>query len=68
MDSRRSAGALLALIWSATPFYWPINTLTPKDSTLIQTRDGHRFARDANDWRWWHAVVPGRLKGLHEEG
>ncbi|KAI9829083.1 MAG: hypothetical protein M1832_000106 [Thelocarpon impressellum] len=38
------------------------------DSTLIQTREGRRFGKDANDWRWWHAVVPGALKDLHEKG
>ncbi|KAF1820324.1 PNK3P-domain-containing protein [Dissoconium aciculare CBS 342.82] len=38
------------------------------DSTLIKTKSGNKFARGADDWTWWHASVPGRLKQLHEDG
>jgi bifunctional polynucleotide phosphatase/kinase len=38
------------------------------DSTLIKTKSGNKFARGADDWTWWHASVPGRLKQLHDEG
>ena len=38
------------------------------DDTLIATKSGLKFARGENDWRWWHASVPGRLKQLHAEG
>ncbi|KAL8688199.1 MAG: hypothetical protein Q9218_005829 [Villophora microphyllina] len=38
------------------------------DSTLISTLSGNIFARDANDWKWWHISVPSTLKQLHTEG
>lgn len=38
------------------------------DDTLIATKSGNRFARGADDWRWWHASVPGKLKQLDAEG
>ena len=38
------------------------------DDTLITTQSGNRFAKNANDWKWWHASVPARLKQLHEDG
>ena len=38
------------------------------DSTLIKTASGVKFARDANDWTWWHGSVPGKLKELHASG
>jgi bifunctional polynucleotide phosphatase/kinase len=38
------------------------------DSTLISTISKAKFARDANDWCWWHGSVPGKLKALHDEG
>ncbi|KAF2847999.1 PNK3P-domain-containing protein [Plenodomus tracheiphilus IPT5] len=38
------------------------------DSTLITPASGKTFGRDANDWKWWHSSVPGRLKSLHQDG
>ncbi|KAL2013806.1 hypothetical protein VTN00DRAFT_1331 [Thermoascus crustaceus] len=38
------------------------------DSTLISTASGNKFARDANDWKWWHAMVPNRIRELNDEG
>ncbi|KAF2704765.1 PNK3P-domain-containing protein [Pleomassaria siparia CBS 279.74] len=38
------------------------------DSTLITSASGKAFARDANDWKWWHSSIPGALQKLHEEG
>jgi bifunctional polynucleotide phosphatase/kinase len=38
------------------------------DDTIIATASGNRFAKDASDWRWWHASVPAKLKQLHSEG
>ncbi|KAJ9619534.1 DNA kinase/phosphatase Pnk1 [Taxawa tesnikishii (nom. ined.)] len=38
------------------------------DSTLISSASGNRFARDANDWKWWNSIVPGRLQELTAEG
>ena len=38
------------------------------DDTLIATKSGLKFARGEDDWRWWHASVPARLKQLHAEG
>lgn len=39
-----------------------------QDSTLIQPASGNKHAKDATDWKWWHASVPGRLKALHADG
>ncbi|KAL8978851.1 MAG: hypothetical protein Q9205_005670 [Flavoplaca limonia] len=38
------------------------------DSTLISTSSGNIFAKDANDWKWWHISVPGTLKQLCTDG
>lgn len=38
------------------------------DSTLISTNSGNLFSHDANDWKWWHSSVPGKLRSLQEEG
>lgn len=38
------------------------------DDTVITARSGHKFARAADDWKWWHASVPARLKQLDAEG
>ncbi|KAI4236292.1 MAG: hypothetical protein LQ349_002629 [Xanthoria aureola] len=38
------------------------------DSTLISTSSGNIFAKDANDWRWWHVSVPSTLKQLYADG
>ncbi|RDW60769.1 DNA kinase Pnk1 [Coleophoma cylindrospora] len=37
------------------------------DSTLILTSSGKTFASNANDWKWWHASVPGILQKLYKE-
>jgi bifunctional polynucleotide phosphatase/kinase len=38
-----------------------------KDSTLIQTSSGKKFASDAQDWKWWHPTVPNTLRKLYLE-
>ena len=38
------------------------------DDTLITTKSGLKFARSEDDWRWWHPVVPTRLKELDAGG
>ncbi|KAI2293554.1 DNA kinase/phosphatase Pnk1, partial [Ophidiomyces ophidiicola] len=38
------------------------------DHTLIKTKSGNTFPRDANDWVWWDAQVPRKLKELHSDG
>ena len=38
------------------------------DDALITTRSGRRFARDAEDWKWWDASVPTTLRRLADEG
>ncbi|KXL43394.1 MAG: hypothetical protein FE78DRAFT_152389 [Acidomyces sp. 'richmondensis'] len=38
------------------------------DDTLISTKSGNKFARGADDWKWWHPTVPGRLKQLDSDG
>lgn len=27
------------------------------DETLISTKSGAKFAKDANDWKWWDTKV-----------
>ncbi|OJJ47468.1 hypothetical protein ASPZODRAFT_130948 [Penicilliopsis zonata CBS 506.65] len=38
------------------------------DSTLIKTASGNTFPKGPNDWKWWHATVPGKIKELNSEG
>lgn len=38
-----------------------------KDSTLIETASGKKFASDPTDWKWWHPSVPTVLKKLYLE-
>ncbi|MCJ1374282.1 hypothetical protein MMC20_005514 [Loxospora ochrophaea] len=38
------------------------------DSTLILTSSGNVFGKDAADWRWWDAKVPGVLRELYATG
>lgn len=33
------------------------------DDTLIKTKSGAKFAKDAKDWQWWHPDV---AKGVQE--
>lgn len=35
---------------------------------MISTASGNKFARDAKDWKWWHAKVPNRIRELNDEG
>ena len=48
-------------------FFFP-NSYMLKDSTLISTASGNTFARNASDWKWWHASVPIRLRELNSKG
>ena len=32
------------------------------DSTLIETKSGAKFAKDAKDWVYWHLSVPKKMK------
>jgi bifunctional polynucleotide phosphatase/kinase len=38
------------------------------DGTLIATKTGYVFPNGAEDWKWWHADIPKRLKDLYERG
>ncbi|EPY51749.1 DNA kinase/phosphatase Pnk1 [Schizosaccharomyces cryophilus OY26] len=38
------------------------------DGTLIKTKSGRVFAKDAGDWLWWHPNVVPTLKKLDSEG
>ncbi|CAK4026681.1 Bifunctional polynucleotide phosphatase kinase [Lecanosticta acicola] len=38
------------------------------DGTLIKTKSGNSFARGADDWQWWDASVPAKIKQLSAEG
>ncbi|KAA8574268.1 hypothetical protein EYC84_005765 [Monilinia fructicola] len=37
------------------------------DSTLIQTSSGKKHSNSSQDWKWWHASVPGTLRKLYLE-
>ncbi|KAK6524295.1 hypothetical protein TWF694_005948 [Orbilia ellipsospora] len=38
------------------------------DSNLISTKSGNKFAKDGDDWKWWHPSVPKKLRESSEEG
>ncbi|XP_051154405.1 uncharacterized protein F21D5.5 isoform X2 [Leptopilina boulardi] len=38
------------------------------DKTLIKTKSGLEFPKDANDWQLWHHEVPNKIKKLHADG
>ncbi|KAI5860344.1 PNK3P-domain-containing protein [Durotheca rogersii] len=37
------------------------------DSTLITTESGNIFPKDDQDWQWWDASVPSRLRRLYRK-
>jgi bifunctional polynucleotide phosphatase/kinase len=38
------------------------------DDTLVKTKSGKTFSLGPDDWQWWHASVPAKLKQLHADG
>lgn len=38
------------------------------DSTLISVKSGAKFAKNHEDWIWWHERVPKKLAELHQNG
>ncbi|RCK66960.1 Bifunctional polynucleotide phosphatase/kinase [Candida viswanathii] len=38
------------------------------DGTLIKTKSGGKFARGADDWKWWNDKVLDKLLELYEDG
>lgn len=38
------------------------------DGTLIKPKSGARFPKSADDWTWWHASVPKRLRADVADG
>lgn len=38
------------------------------EGTLIKTKSGKRFAKDVDDWQWWHPSVPTKLQQLFADG
>ncbi|KAJ6257168.1 [Pyruvate dehydrogenase [acetyl-transferring]]-phosphatase [Drechslerella dactyloides] len=38
------------------------------DSNLISTKSGKKFGKEADDWKWWHATVPHRLRKAADDG
>lgn len=38
------------------------------DCTLINTKSGAKFAKNAEDWVYWDKSVPAKLKALAEDG
>lgn len=37
------------------------------DDTLVKTKSGTKFARNADDWTWWHKDVPEKLQSWISE-
>ncbi|KAF3208830.1 hypothetical protein TWF106_011318 [Orbilia oligospora] len=72
-------GSLLAALWepvasSSKAVTTPLSDGRIKfagfdlDSNLISTKSGKTFARDGEDWKWWHPTVPSKLRKMFEEG
>ncbi|KAF3281245.1 hypothetical protein TWF970_002407 [Orbilia oligospora] len=72
-------GSLLAALWepvasSSKAVTAPLNDGKIKfagfdlDSNLISTKSGKTFARDGEDWKWWHPTVPSKLREMFEDG
>ena len=38
------------------------------DWTLIKTKEGNTFAKNASDWLFWHERVPTKLRRLVADG
>ena len=38
------------------------------DSTLTLTKGKHTFCRNGDDWIWWNAAVPKKLREEHKAG
>jgi len=38
------------------------------DDTLLRTKSGAKFAKDAHDWVFWHESVPQKMRDLQKDG
>lgn len=38
------------------------------DGTIISPASGKTFSKDSSDWKFWHPLVPQKLKQAHETG
>jgi len=38
------------------------------DYTLIKTKSGNKFAKNSEDWKWWHKSIIKKLRKLHKKG
>ncbi|KAK6358849.1 hypothetical protein TWF696_000029 [Orbilia brochopaga] len=38
------------------------------DFNLIATKSGKKFGKEADDWKWWHATVPHKLRKAVDDG
>lgn len=38
------------------------------DDTLIRVKSGAKFAKNAEDWIFWHQSVPKKMKELEKDG
>lgn len=38
------------------------------DCTLINTKSGAKFAKNAGDWVYWDEKVPAKLRELYNDG
>jgi DNA 3'-phosphatase len=37
------------------------------DHTLVYPKSGAKFAKNRNDWAWWHPSVVPKLQALHKD-
>jgi bifunctional polynucleotide phosphatase/kinase len=69
MRRRKIAGFdLVSIALSSCLFVVIVLTLDVKDSTLISTASGNKFARNPGDWKWWNSCVPAKLRELDADG
>jgi bifunctional polynucleotide phosphatase/kinase len=38
------------------------------DDTIIRVKSGAKFAKNANDWIFWHESVPKKMQELEKDG
>jgi histidinol phosphatase-like enzyme len=39
-----------------------------QDGTIVHTKSGADFARDAGDWKWWNKDTAAKLAEFAEDG
>lgn len=68
LNSKKIAGFDLVGLPQAVTDSPKLMVPSTKDSTLIITKSGQKFANSPKDWQWWHSSVPAKLQELHRKG